>query len=1303
MLPMIGKSQNTCLTAVAHTPSKDWQSFNFTPSSNVFWYKFTGDTLPIYFASTTVFDTIVPISSVTSVSLYNGTCSQLNLLVQDSTSVHYNQIANGVQYYVKIEFTSQPQSFSLLSVFRNLKSAGDLCDPTSCDPIPLNGNFITMDPLVNGAVYPFVEEGWICAWDKYNISPQATTEFGYLDEGYARMWGMREYNEQAEGIFQNILIPEGEYDVAMAYRLDAVTQNNCDKAILNIADPSYNYINDNLLDPSINIITVNNISSLSWNMAYASYTSTQNQIKKIIVMPYQLSSSVCWINFDNIHLTPKPTLSVTQNLCKPSTIIFTLAAELCHQTTQSITWDFGDGNIVNSLPNETTISHTYAQVGSYNLTVTVSYQYFSESTNRQVALTVPVDFNSNTLFISGNKSTCDDITSYTLESAPSGQNYQWTILPSNAGTIVSGNGTSTVSIDWNSQNMNWTSSAFIEVYNPLCDETVQYRVWKCCYKPDGNEIVYGDESLTSNLSGVGYFFNGEMLIESNVTISNTCINMGPEAKILVKPPYSLTLNNTIVREGCNYMWDGIYAEQPTNTIITQNNTIIMDAYNAIVSERGAVINATNTLFNLNLDGIIVKNYSGTNPLTVRNCKFYSTTDATGTVPYVLRAPHDYRRGRTGIVIEDMASVTVGNPVTTDNNKFSYIELGIDVLRSNVNIYNNTFLNLPQVNGNGGIGVKFMGDATNNILNFGSTTSLYTNTLTNCKVGMQLINSKHSVLLNNFTSCEFAINSIDPVSQSVINNNTATTCTNGFDLSDVMPITNKRIDVINNTFTAPVNYAIKIQNINSSSFTSDRVSISSNNVNYTSFNLLVYRRSIWVNATPNIIITCNKVNNTTADLANAIQNSQRRHDDRMKTIGIGIYNTANATVRQNTLTKMGTGIWGEGNLGNTQFSYNSNVRSYWGFYFNPNTTNTIVDQGSASWGNSNTWTDFTNSITFPYNERNWRISGTVQWVSPNKKKWYYWNIANQTPDLVQGNGNIASDCMIRVIVPGSAISIPPCPTFGGGGGGTNSITENSMEFDETNEQQNQLDVQFINQLAEENIYSQTLSDEEISYTQIAAYKIISEQANLINQLETNNIGEFASQLISSNVPQFVQIGFAYQNGNISDAIAQNNTVVAINTIEKNSRFVNHVVLLMYSNAYQMDEDLMDELRKIALQEPYYGGEAVYRARTLLKLSNESISTMSHNTIPIINKSSESISIFIYPNPVNEKLHVKISNQDDNANMEVQICNIYGQPLIQVSNLNSDINMIDVSALKKGLYFTSIYIDGKLTKTQKFVKE
>lgn len=52
---------------------------------------------------------------------------------------------------------------------------------------------------------------------------------------------------------------------------------------------------------------------------------------------------------------------------------------------------------------------------------------------------------------------------------------------------------------------------------------------------------------------------------------------------------------------------------------------------------------------------------------------------------------------------------------------------------------------------------------------------------------------------------------------------------------------------------------------------------------------------------------------------------------------------------------------------------------------------------------------------------------------------------------------------------------------------------------------------------------------------------------------------------------------------------------------------------------------------------------------------------------------------------------------------QICNIYGQPLIQVSNLNTDINMIDVSALKKGLYFTSIYIDGKLTKTQKFVKE
>lgn len=61
------------------------------------------------------------------------------------------------------------------------------------------------------------------------------------------------------------------------------------------------------------------------------------------------------------------------------------------------------------------------------------------------------------------------------------------------------------------------------------------------------------------------------------------------------------------------------------------------------------------------------------------------------------------------------------------------------------------------------------------------------------------------------------------------------------------------------------------------------------------------------------------------------------------------------------------------------------------------------------------------------------------------------------------------------------------------------------------------------------------------------------------------------------------------------------------------------------------------------------EAVYRARTILKLSNKSISTMSHNTIPIIKSSSESNLVFIYPNPVNEKLYVKISIQDENANI------------------------------------------------------
>jgi hypothetical protein len=70
-------------------------------------------------------------------------------------------------------------------------------------------------------------------------------------------------------------------------------------------------------------------------------------------------------------------------------------------------------------------------------------------------------------------------------------------------------------------------------------------------------------------------------------------------------------------------------------------------------------------------------------------------------------------------------------------------------------------------------------------------------------------------------------------------------------------------------------------------------------------------------------------------------------------------------------------------------------------------------------------------------------------------------------------------------------------------------------------------------------------------------------------------------------------------------------------------------------------------------------------------------------------------FIYPNPAKTQLNFNIHQKDI---IEVSICNLLGQVLINITNQNT----IDISNLPNGIYIALI-TQGHHTFTKKFIKE
>lgn len=101
-------------------------------------------------------------------------------------------------------------------------------------------------------------------------------------------------------------------------------------------------------------------------------------------------------------------------------------------------------------------------------------------------------------------------------------------------------------------------------------------------------------------------------------------------------------------------------------------------------------------------------------------------------------------------------------------------------------------------------------------------------------------------------------------------------------------------------------------------------------------------------------------------------------------------------------------------------------------------------------------------------------------------------------------------------------------------------------------------------------------------------------------------------------------------------------------------------------------------------------------TVLKTTNGGITITNPTGIQEDNK----LTFSLYPNPVKEKLNIKI--YQDLSDVVLKIYNINGKLISEYKNLNSNNLSFNTKQLKSGVYFLE-YTDGKKIYSRKFVKE
>lgn len=824
------------------------------------------------------------------------------------------------------------------------------------------------------------------------------------------------------------------------------------------------------------------------------------------------------------------------------------------------------------------------------------------------------------------------------------------------------------------------------------------------YEFDDGSIIISPTTFNNNKIHVC----GEVNIGADITFENCELNFTTMSRFKVLPGYTLTFDNSLLQDACNYAWDGIYAEDPTSKIIVQNNCTVKHAVNAIVSANGAPVDIQNSLFTDNHTGILIRQY---NP----ECKLVRYP----TPPPPPPPPHPaYIAGNTfnnltffggifppysGIVVDTVYNVTIGDytlPPSAGRNTFTDLTYGIKAIYSQLEIYNNRFENIGKsylnvdVNNRplegaihasrvilpvgSPISADFSGCISHQ-LTVGGTTYYQANEFENCNFGVYAYKYLVKCINNNFDHQQYNAIFVDEGGHGcVVNRNNirmedgvwANNKLNNVSillLSGMKPLFGISTDIIGNKIentrtgiyvlnhsSNPQGVCTRCTKIGSNLIYFDNTLITDGSKKYYGIEVLNCDFSR---------VAGNHIENRASAYSTGGNVFYPPTNTEVLT-GINVAQCKDAWIYDNhQIVKMGRGIRAVGLCTNTQFSCNDLISCHYGIYFHPNETiaaTYISQQGWPQRASDNYWQfNFQDRVGGQLN-----MSSAINWyfrgddITPNP---YNIDVTGKPINqyiVPQPNSNAKSYCVGL-----------PMPEIG---------EDPNGEYRE----------QRFGDIVREEIQFDVLEEEFEQMSEDYLYEILYANPDIMNigTPEDSVYQRFFSYYSNETIAEFTGIRGLMDEGNIAQALIDNGKVVAITMIDGNKQLTNEI----YLNSVAVDMEIENTyyrpaLFTIAMLTPYIGGDGVYTARAMLGIDPDDYGIAYRKAKPESPKAIIDGKIKTYPNPTKDAVTFELNGTEFTTFGELTVYNAMG---LMVEKQKIDGKMlfsIPLNGLKPGVYY------------------
>ncbi len=963
-------------------------------------------------------------------------------------------------------------------------------------------------------------------------------------------------------------------------------------------------------------------------------------------------------------------------------------------------WDYNDGTPLTT-PSISPLSvHSYNSIGNYNPKLIVTYNFVNgipiiqQIINNITITNLPQPTTNLKIIVNNND--CDLYTTYSIQNPMQCTNYSWQL--SQGGYIVSGQGTSTVVVEFDHSNSN-CNKAILEVIATDANNVSTISsldIYPCCY--DWTEYQFDNFTthVPLTLSNCSVRISGDFIMMHDVTFKDVILSVSPNSKIKLEAEnVKLNIDNTIVGNNidcCQDMWDGIYTNKISQDVKILNGSVIRNAQNALNIYWGGSFLVENSTFEDNYKNIYI--YHGSPlmqtpyPGVIRNTTFYGNNS-------LPNHPYQGQSTLTGVEAFRTNNLTIGDPSSASyTNNFENLDCGIKAEQSFINVYNNNFLNINfDTNPLGNTNPMLMFSSTaifctnpaNETYTWGANiggTGLMSNNIKNCYNGIYAFGLYLNVDNNTINTERMAVQGRDLYDNSSIKNNTiagsfsATDHTQiGISIDNIQPRYCRYL--INSNNINAIYRGITITDANSDVPNGLYVVVYSNIINLDGLNYQGSQNSaIKIANCYGISVSDNylSISNYTAAANNLLY-------------GIDIAQTRNASIMNNPyINKYGAGINVFGDCNFTQFNCNTLDNCFYGFLFNHQST--ITNQGVLDLTNSdNKWIgNYYDAVLLTYRKL-WALPSnllvpTIRWyVHNNPLPSYQINntaFPNPTNNSIAefiNNTNAQTSCMYL-----------PTPLV-------TSINANERE------------ALYGKIVRDSNNYLQ-LEEQYKVYDKTALYRALQQDSTLLNLSDSCDAlyqQYYAAEKVS-NIGIVQEIEALIKQGNDSLATLKNATIQDQKMIDEFRKTVNEIYLASFAKAnYDLTSEQIAILYPIAVNyTPWEGGDAVYIARLMLNLEDNALNVeYSIGPVNPANSETQTLNVKLYPNPAQNQVRIEF-NHAFTGNTVLEIYGFAGN-LISSSQLDANAQYVIVSTklLENGIYFYRIFANDEIVSKDKLV--